>query len=94
MCFILVFFSLSRGSSDHRVGEASLLVHRVSTLVAALQSCGYHHTRTHFKISLTVLSFLSICLCIIGVFIPLWIIPSTFGKLAAGAFCVQFGVQG
>ncbi|KAF9646665.1 MFS general substrate transporter [Thelephora ganbajun] len=31
---------------------------------------------------------------LIGAFIPLWILPSTFGKLAAGAFCVQFGVQG
>ncbi|KZO91369.1 MFS general substrate transporter [Calocera viscosa TUFC12733] len=30
----------------------------------------------------------------IGAFIPLWIIPSTFSPLAAGAFCVQFGVQG
>ncbi|KAJ7339192.1 MFS general substrate transporter [Mycena albidolilacea] len=29
-----------------------------------------------------------------AVFIPLWIIPSTFSGLAAGAFCVQFGVQG
>lgn len=27
-------------------------------------------------------------------FIPLWIIPSTFGALSAGAFCIQFGVQG
>jgi len=31
---------------------------------------------------------------LLGVFIPLWILPSTFGALAAGAFCVQFGVQG
>ena len=29
-----------------------------------------------------------------GIFIPLWILPSGFGALAAGAFCVQFGVQG
>ncbi|KAJ7436688.1 MFS general substrate transporter [Mycena latifolia] len=29
-----------------------------------------------------------------AVFIPLWIIPDTFSGLAAGAFCVQFGVQG
>ncbi|KAK7036163.1 MFS domain-containing protein [Favolaschia claudopus] len=29
-----------------------------------------------------------------AVFIPLWIIPDTFGGLAAGAFFVQFGVQG
>ncbi|GJN90545.1 hypothetical protein Rhopal_003557-T1 [Rhodotorula paludigena] len=27
-------------------------------------------------------------------FIPLWLLPNTFGPLAAGAFCVQFGVQG
>ncbi|KAJ8518320.1 hypothetical protein ONZ45_g4591 [Pleurotus djamor] len=35
-----------------------------------------------------------ICVMLIGVFIPLWIIPSTFSGLAAGAFCIQFGVQG
>lgn len=27
-------------------------------------------------------------------FIPLWILPTSFSALAAGAFCVQFGVQG
>ncbi|KAK0457610.1 carboxylic acid transporter [Desarmillaria tabescens] len=31
---------------------------------------------------------------LVGCFIPLWIIPSSFGALAAGAFCIQFGVQG
>ncbi|KAI0695981.1 MFS general substrate transporter, partial [Cytidiella melzeri] len=31
---------------------------------------------------------------LIAVFIPLWILPSSFGALAAGAFCIQFGVQG
>jgi SHS family lactate transporter-like MFS transporter len=31
---------------------------------------------------------------LVGVFIPLWIIPTTFSALSAGAFCVQFGVQG
>jgi len=30
---------------------------------------------------------------LIGVFIPLWILPSTFSALSAGAFCLQFGVQ-
>jgi len=29
-----------------------------------------------------------------GIFIPLWIIPTSFSGLVAGAFCVQFGVQG
>ena len=27
-------------------------------------------------------------------FIPLWILPSSFSALAAGAFCIQIGVQG
>jgi len=31
---------------------------------------------------------------LVGVFIPLWTIPYTFGKLSAGAFCIQFGVHG
>lgn len=29
-----------------------------------------------------------------GAFTPLWILPHTFAKLSAGAFCVQFGIQG
>ncbi|KAF9222892.1 carboxylic acid transporter protein [Gyrodon lividus] len=35
-----------------------------------------------------------ICVLLVGLFIPLWIIPSSFSALAAGAFCIQFGVQG
>ncbi|PPR05985.1 hypothetical protein CVT24_004622 [Panaeolus cyanescens] len=31
---------------------------------------------------------------LIGAFIPLWILPSSFSALAAGAFCIQWGVQG
>lgn len=39
---------------------------------------------------LTIVIF---CL-LIGAFIPLWILPSTFSGLSAGAFCIQVGVQG
>jgi len=39
-------------------------------------------------------SLLSSVFLLVGVFIPLWIIPSSFSALAAGAFCIQFGVQG
>jgi len=39
---------------------------------------------------LTIMIFL----LLIGVFIPLWIIPNDFSGLSAGAFCIQFGVQG
>jgi len=31
---------------------------------------------------------------LVAVFIPLWIIPTSFSALSAGAFCIQFGVQG
>ncbi|KAJ7048046.1 MFS general substrate transporter [Mycena amicta] len=31
---------------------------------------------------------------LVAVFIPLWILPNNFHGLAAGAFCIQFGVQG
>lgn len=31
---------------------------------------------------------------LIASFIPLWILPNTFGGLSAGAFCIQIGVQG
>ena len=65
---------------------------RVSTSVAVLRSCGYLRAPAHPGINLNL--FLSICVLLIGLFIPLWILPNTFGKLAAGAFCVQFGVQG
>ena len=39
---------------------------------------------------LTIILFVMLA----GAFIPLWILPSGFSTLAAGAFCVQFGVQG
>jgi MFS transporter, SHS family, lactate transporter len=39
---------------------------------------------------LTIIVFILIA----GAFIPLWILPTTFGALSAGAFCLQFGVQG
>ncbi|KAK7451729.1 hypothetical protein VKT23_012408 [Stygiomarasmius scandens] len=35
-----------------------------------------------------------ICILVVAAFIPLWILPSDFPGLAAGAFCIQFDVQG
>ncbi|KAG0708454.1 carboxylic acid transporter protein [Suillus ampliporus] len=31
---------------------------------------------------------------VVGAFIPLWVLPSSFSGLSAGAFCFQLGVQG
>jgi SHS family lactate transporter-like MFS transporter len=39
---------------------------------------------------LTIIIFVFIS----GVFIPLWILPDSFSGLSAGAFWLQFGVQG
>jgi SHS family lactate transporter-like MFS transporter len=36
----------------------------------------------------------SVFVMLIAAFIPLWILPSSFSALSAGAFCIQFGVQG
>ena len=63
------------------------------------RSSSFDHVRvpptyTHFKLTQLYPFVPSGCVCIVGLFIPLWIIPDTFGKLSAGAFCVQFGVQG
>ncbi|KAI0289826.1 MFS general substrate transporter [Russula brevipes] len=44
----------------------------------------------HIGRRLTIILFVMLA----GAFIPLWILPSGFKTLAAGAFCVQFGVQG
>ena len=41
-----------------------------------------------------VLVTTSIFTLLAAVFIPLWIIPDSFSGLAAGAFCLQIGVQG
>lgn len=44
----------------------------------------------HIGRRLTIIVFVLIS----GAFIPLWILPSSFGGLSAGAFWLQFGVQG
>lgn len=44
----------------------------------------------HIGRRLTIVIFV----LLIGAFIPLWILPNSFSGLSAGAFCVQFGVQG
>ncbi|KDN50287.1 hypothetical protein RSAG8_01623, partial [Rhizoctonia solani AG-8 WAC10335] len=53
-----------------------------------LDCIGEHSRRLGRRLTIIIFVLL------VGAFIPLWIIPSGFGKLSAGAFCVQFGVQG
>lgn len=44
----------------------------------------------HIGRRLTIVIFV----CLVAAFIPLWILPTSFGALSAGAFCLQIGVQG
>jgi SHS family lactate transporter-like MFS transporter len=80
------YLQVSKGFSKHN-----------STVATIIGNCGAisggaiaGFTSQHIGRRLTVVIFV----LIVALFIPLWIIPDSFSKLSAGAFCVQFGVQG
>ncbi|OJT14693.1 Carboxylic acid transporter protein -like protein [Trametes pubescens] len=75
------FNFLSHGSQDlypTYLTQAKLFTDHNATVATIIGNCGA----------------IAIFVLLIGAFIPLWILPSSFGALAAGAFCIQFGVQG
>ncbi|KAF8320926.1 carboxylic acid transporter [Clavulina sp. PMI_390] len=94
------FNFLSHGSQDiypTYLQSDKLLSSQLATKATIIGNCGAVAGGTiaglvsqHLGRRLTMLLFI----LLIGCFIPLWIIPGTFSPLAAGAFCVQFGVQG
>ncbi|KAF8889877.1 major facilitator superfamily domain-containing protein [Infundibulicybe gibba] len=68
-----------------------------STLAVIIQNCGAFiggtiagYISQYIGRRLTII----LCVLLVGVFVPLWIIPTSFGALMAGAFFIQFGVQG
>ncbi|KAF8609835.1 MFS general substrate transporter [Ceratobasidium sp. AG-I] len=94
------FNFLSHGSQDlypTYLQKSKLLTPHQATVATIIGNCGAISggvfagiISQHLGRRLTIIIFV----LLVGAFIPLWIIPSGFGKLAAGAFCVQFGVQG
>ncbi|QRV75987.1 Sugar (and other) transporter [Ceratobasidium sp. AG-Ba] len=94
------FNFLSHGSQDlypTYLQKSKLLTAHQSTVATIIGNCGAiaggvvaGYASQHIGRRLTII----ICVLLVGAFIPLWILPDGFGKLAAGAFCVQFGVQG
>jgi SHS family lactate transporter-like MFS transporter len=94
------FNFLSHGSQDlypTYLQETKGLSSRLATKATIIGNCGAIAGGTvagwasqYLGRRLTIILFV----LSIGAFIPLWIIPDNFSKLAAGAFCVQFGVQG
>ncbi|CAE6449479.1 unnamed protein product [Rhizoctonia solani] len=94
------FNFLSHGSQDlypTYLQASKLFTPHQATVATIIGNCGAiaggvfaGYISQHLGRRLTIIIFV----LLVGAFIPLWIIPSGFGKLAAGAFCVQFGVQG
>ncbi|CAE6448872.1 unnamed protein product [Rhizoctonia solani] len=94
------FNFLSHGSQDlypTYLQESKLFTSHQATVATIIGNCGAiaggvfaGYISQYLGRRLTIIIFV----LLVGAFIPLWIIPSGFGKLSAGAFCVQFGVQG
>ncbi|KAH9851678.1 MFS general substrate transporter [Lenzites betulinus] len=94
------FNFLSHGSQDiypTYLTNAKLFTDHDATIATIIGNCGAiaggaiaGFLSQYIGRRLTIIIFV----LLIGVFIPLWILPSSFSALAAGAFCIQFGVQG
>ncbi|KAF8516333.1 carboxylic acid transporter protein [Hysterangium stoloniferum] len=94
------FNFLSHGSQDlypTYVQNDKLLASQLATKATIIGNCGAvaggalaGWASQYLGRRLTMIIF---C-CIVAVFIPLWILPSAFPGLAAGAFFIQIGVQG
>ncbi|PFH49486.1 hypothetical protein AMATHDRAFT_63047 [Amanita thiersii Skay4041] len=80
------YLTASKGFSDHNATVATIIGNCGAIAGGLVAGWLSQYLGRRLTIVLFVL--------LIGAFIPLWIIPSSFSALAAGAFCIQFGVQG
>ncbi|KAF9236965.1 carboxylic acid transporter protein [Melanogaster broomeanus] len=87
------YLETSKGFSTHDATIATIIGNCVCHLLSQPSLLGgaiSGYTSQYIGRRLTII----ICVLLVGAFIPLWILPYSFSALAAGAFCVQFGVQG
>jgi SHS family lactate transporter-like MFS transporter len=94
------FNFLSHGSQDlypTYLEKSKGFSSRSATIATIIGNCGAiaggaiaGSTSQYLGRRLTIIIFVML----VGAFVPLWILPNSFSALAAGAFCVQFGVQG
>ncbi|KAI9456312.1 carboxylic acid transporter protein [Boletus coccyginus] len=80
------YLQKSKGFSSHSATVATIIGNCGAIAGGAIAG----NTSQYLGRRLTIVLFV----LLVGAFIPLWILPSSFSALAAGAFCVQFGVQG
>ncbi|GAA5820011.1 hypothetical protein JCM11251_005447 [Rhodosporidiobolus azoricus] len=100
VCLMTGFNFFSHGSQDvypSYVQESKGLSAHLSTVATIIGNCGaiaggtvagYVSQFLGRRLTIIVMCIWTCC------FIPLWYLPTSFGGLAAGAFFVQFGVQG
>jgi SHS family lactate transporter-like MFS transporter len=80
------YLQTSKNFTPHNATVATIIGNLGAIAGGAVAGCVSQYIGRRLTIIIFVL--------LIGVFIPLWIIPTSFSSLSAGAFCVQFGVQG
>jgi len=80
------YLETSKGFSAHDASISTI----IGTLGAISGGTSAGYLSQYLGRRLTIIMYIAS----IGAFIPLWILPDSFGNLSAGAFCVQFGVQG
>jgi len=80
------FMETSKGFSTHDATVATIIGN--CGAVAGGIAAGWISQRLGRRLTIIIFTLS------IGAFIPLWILPTTFGALSAGAFFIQFGVQG
>ncbi|KIY44464.1 MFS general substrate transporter [Fistulina hepatica ATCC 64428] len=80
------YLEKSKGFSSHQATVATIIGNCGAIVGGAIAGWASQYMGRR----LTIIVFILIT----GAFIPLWIFPSSFSSLSAGAFCVQFGVQG
>ncbi|KAG8215555.1 carboxylic acid transporter protein [Butyriboletus roseoflavus] len=84
------YLETTKGFTTHDATIATIIGNCVSHFSARSGGAVAGSTSQYIGRRLTIV----ITLLIVGAFIPLWIVPSTFAPLSAGAFWIQFGVQG
>lgn len=80
------YLTTSKGFSDHNATVATIIGNCGAIAGGAVAGWVSQYIGRRLTIVIFVL--------LIGAFIPLWILPDSFSALSAGAFCIQFGVQG
>ncbi|KAF5341471.1 hypothetical protein D9758_013940 [Tetrapyrgos nigripes] len=76
----------SKGFTDHQATVATIIGNCGAIAGGAIAGWASQYIGRRLTIVIMIL--------LVAAFIPLWILPSDFSGLAAGAFCIQFGVQG